>query len=128
MSNAFAIAAVTATLRNLLQDGFNADPDLPGVSVTTRPPDKARGANDTASQVNLFLYRAAQPLHTLGKSAPSTSSRPFTSEGSTGNSREVDNGRSDSTAGSDRRSPLVAAARSLLQCRHLRKDPNPLTG
>jgi len=59
MSNALAIAAVTATLRNLLQDGFNADPDLPGVTVTTRPPDKARGNNDTASQVNLFLYQTA---------------------------------------------------------------------
>lgn len=59
MSNALAIATVTATLRNLLQDGFDADPDLPGVAVTTRPPDKARGNNDTGSQVNLFLYQTA---------------------------------------------------------------------
>jgi hypothetical protein len=57
MSNALAIAAVTSTLRNLLQDGFDADPDLPGVTVTTKPLDKARGANDNGSQVNLFLYQ-----------------------------------------------------------------------
>jgi hypothetical protein len=57
MSNPLAIAAVTATLRNLLQAGIDLDPDLGGTSVTARPPDKARSPNDTASQVNLFLYQ-----------------------------------------------------------------------
>lgn len=59
MSNPLAIAAVTATLRNLLQTGIDLDPDLGGTSVTARPPDKARGPNDTISQVNLFLYQTA---------------------------------------------------------------------
>jgi hypothetical protein len=53
MSNALAIAATTATLRNLLIRGL---PDLPGQNVTTRPLDKARNA-DTRDQINLFLYQ-----------------------------------------------------------------------
>ena len=55
MSGSLAIAAVTTALRNLLEQGLNAD--VSGTTVTTRPPDKAR--NGTAgSQVNLFLYHA----------------------------------------------------------------------
>jgi hypothetical protein len=53
MSDSLAIAAVTATLRNLLFSGLNQD--VSGTTVTTRPPDKARAGN-TGSQVNLFLY------------------------------------------------------------------------
>lgn len=49
-----AIAAVTATLRNLLDRGLNAE--LPGTRVTTRPPDKARDGS-AGNQVNLFLYQ-----------------------------------------------------------------------
>ena len=56
MSDALAIAAVTATLRNLLDQGLKAD--VPGTEVTTRPLDKAR-ANTNGNQVNLFLYHAA---------------------------------------------------------------------
>ena len=55
MSNSIAIAAVTATLRNLLVNAFSADPDLAGTQVTTLPPDKARDTNN-ASQLNVFLY------------------------------------------------------------------------
>jgi hypothetical protein len=58
MSNTLAIAAVTATLRNLLVNAFNADPDLAGTVVATMPPDKASATNNT-SQVNLFLYHTA---------------------------------------------------------------------
>ncbi|MGN6561524.1 MAG: DUF4255 domain-containing protein [Thermomicrobiales bacterium] len=54
MSNSLAIAAVTATVRNLLFAGINTD--LPGAEVTTRPPDKARG-NGAGNQLNLFLYQ-----------------------------------------------------------------------
>jgi hypothetical protein len=55
MSNALAIAAVTATLQRLLIQGI---PDLPGENVTTRPPDKAFGGGTTAAdQINLFLYQ-----------------------------------------------------------------------
>jgi hypothetical protein len=53
MSDSLSIAAVTATLRNLLFSGLNQD--VAGTSVTTRPPDKAR-SGQTGSQVNLFLY------------------------------------------------------------------------
>ena len=50
MSNVLAIAATTATLRNLLTRG--------GVSsVTVRPPDKAR--EELITQINLFLYQTA---------------------------------------------------------------------
>jgi hypothetical protein len=53
MSNTLAIAAVTATLRQLLDQALNAD--VPGTTVTTRAPDKARDS-PSGNQVNLFLY------------------------------------------------------------------------
>jgi hypothetical protein len=55
MSNQLAIAAVTATLRQLLMRGV---PELPGNNVTTRPPDRARTGTDNSDQLNLFLYQA----------------------------------------------------------------------
>jgi hypothetical protein len=66
MSNSLAVAAVTETLRNLLDTLINADPNvdpnsdplLAGTEVTTRPPDKAR-VNIAGNQVNLFLYQTA---------------------------------------------------------------------
>jgi hypothetical protein len=60
MSNALAIAAVTATLRNLIIRGV---PDLPDDNVTTLPPDKAVNGTTTRDQINLFLY------HTLPNAA-----------------------------------------------------------
>lgn len=56
MSNALAIAAVTATLRNLLDQELGAD--VAGTQITTRPPDRARNGA-TGNQVNLFLYHAS---------------------------------------------------------------------
>lgn len=56
MSNALSIAAVTATLRNLLDQELNAD--VAGTTVTTRPPDRARNGA-AGNQVNLFLYHTA---------------------------------------------------------------------
>ncbi len=58
MSNALAIAAVTATLRNLLES-VNQGTGLNGsnVSITTKPPDKARDGTSTDNQINLFLYQ-----------------------------------------------------------------------
>jgi len=53
MSNALAIAAVTATLRNLLQVAIQ--PLSPGAQVTVRPLDRAR-ENMSVDSVNLFLY------------------------------------------------------------------------
>jgi hypothetical protein len=58
MSNSLAIAAVTATLRNLLTQGIQLEPNLVDTTVTTMLPDRARAATDTANQVNLFLYQA----------------------------------------------------------------------
>jgi Pvc16 N-terminal domain len=57
MTNALAIAAVTATLRNLLEAGVNGDAPLGFVRTTTQPPDKARGNGDNDNQLNLFLYQ-----------------------------------------------------------------------
>ena len=59
MSNALAIAAVTQSLYNLIQNEFATDPtnDLPagGVEVTLQAPDAANGETKP-NQVNLFLY------------------------------------------------------------------------
>ncbi len=62
MSNSLAIAAVTATLRNLLNDVQTGLPaELPDAAVTTKPLDKAgngNGSNDgSGNRVNLFLYQ-----------------------------------------------------------------------
>jgi hypothetical protein len=62
MSNSLAIAAVTATLRGLLAQasqplpGEPAPDPLSDVTVSTRPPDKARTA-ESNNQINLFLYQ-----------------------------------------------------------------------
>ncbi len=56
MSNALAIAAVTATIRFLLENAVQADPTLTGAIVTSKPPDKARGTN-TGRQLNIFMYQ-----------------------------------------------------------------------
>ena len=62
MSNSLAIAAVTATLRNLLNNNQTGLPtELADVDITTKPLDKAgngNGSNDgSGNQVNLFLYQ-----------------------------------------------------------------------
>jgi hypothetical protein len=53
MSNALAIAAVTATLSRLLDRGLPAD-----TKITTQPPNKAR-SGDGKDQINLFLYQVS---------------------------------------------------------------------
>lgn len=59
MSNSTAIAATTATLQNLLQHQIPLrDAGIPGLKVTTLPPDLARkGISDP--QLNIFLYQTA---------------------------------------------------------------------
>jgi hypothetical protein len=57
MSSALAIAAVTATLRNLLDQALSSD--VSSLAVTTRPPDKARENISVSNQINLFLYHTA---------------------------------------------------------------------
>jgi hypothetical protein len=57
MSNALAIAAVTTTLRNLLDTQVKQhDGSLSDLDVTTHPPDLAR-TGITTPQLNLFLYQ-----------------------------------------------------------------------
>lgn len=59
MSNALAIAAVTLTLRSLIDR--NLPDDLAGATVTAKPLDKALNSNGsstgTGNQINLFLYQ-----------------------------------------------------------------------
>jgi hypothetical protein len=58
MSNSLAIAAVTATFKDLL-GAVTQDPSLAGASVTIKAPDLARKAADKVRQLNLFLYQVA---------------------------------------------------------------------
>lgn len=59
MSNALAIAATTASLRNLLLSQMpTVDANLSDLEVTTQPPDLAR-KGITKAQLNLFLYQTA---------------------------------------------------------------------
>jgi uncharacterized protein DUF4255/IPT/TIG domain-containing protein len=57
MSNPFAIAAVTATFRQLLLRVLE-EPSLTGTGVSMFPPDAARG-NGSERQLNLFLYQVS---------------------------------------------------------------------
>ncbi len=58
MSNSFAIAAATATLRNLLLKPVQARVSgLNDLSVTSQPPDLARKGNDKPAQINIFPYQ-----------------------------------------------------------------------
>ena len=56
MSDAFSIAAVTSTLRNLLIRG--TDTNHPGTPVTTDPPDEAQ-KGPAGPQLNLFQYHTS---------------------------------------------------------------------
>jgi hypothetical protein len=58
VSNPHAIAAVTATLSQLLAKAAS-DSDLTGTHVTNAPPDIARKKDDLRRQLNLFLYQIA---------------------------------------------------------------------
>jgi hypothetical protein len=57
VSNADAIAAVTATLQSILFEGLK---NFGGIDVSIRPLDKARPDNDTNNRVNLFLYQVVR--------------------------------------------------------------------
>ena len=67
MSNALAIAAVTATLRNMLQAAIQ--PMSPGAQVTVRPLDRAR-ENMTVDSVNLFLYNTGPTRRGATRTCP----------------------------------------------------------
>jgi hypothetical protein len=80
MSNHAAIAAVTATLTNMLQKAVDVDDTVAGARVTARPPDRARHGAPAISQINLFLYRtaidAAWRNHPLPPARPGESAQP----------------------------------------------------
>ena len=57
MSNSLGIAAVTATLRNLLASGVAMDPELSDTTITLQTLDRARTGTDSANQLNVFLYQ-----------------------------------------------------------------------
>lgn len=76
MSNSLAIAAVTATLRDILNlvsqrlpFDPDPDPDLNDATCTTKPLDKARTA-EGANQLNLFLYQTAINPHLRNADIP----------------------------------------------------------
>jgi Pvc16 N-terminal domain len=56
MSNPLAIAAATATLRNLIAKGVSDFPN-PDQNITTKPLDKVRSGGATPNQINIFLYQ-----------------------------------------------------------------------
>jgi hypothetical protein len=59
MSNSLAIAATTATLRQLLDNAVpQLDASLSDLTVTTQPLDQAR-QNVSTAQLNLFLYQVS---------------------------------------------------------------------
>jgi len=63
MSNVLSIAAVTAVLKVLLENGLVSDPiaaSLGDVIVTALPPDRISVEADERAQINLFLYQVTQ--------------------------------------------------------------------
>lgn len=63
MSNGLAIAAISAVLKNLLEDGLvqhSALSSMGNVLLTTLPPDKISKGVDDQPQLNLFLYQVTQ--------------------------------------------------------------------
>ena len=63
MSNAFSIAAVTAVLKDLIENGLVKDAiatTVGDVVVTALPPDRITQATDERAQLNLFLYQVTQ--------------------------------------------------------------------
>ncbi|MEH2288192.1 DUF4255 domain-containing protein [Nostoc sp.] len=63
MSNALSIAAVTAVLKVLLENGLVSDPiaaSVGDVIVTALPPDRISVEADERAQINLFLYQVTQ--------------------------------------------------------------------
>jgi len=81
MSNPLAIAAVTATLRDVLSriaqrppGDPQHDPELADALVSTKPLDKAR-SSDQRNQLNLFLYQTL-PNAAFRNTSPPRGTRP----------------------------------------------------
>ena len=56
MSNALAIASVTAVLKNLLDNAMIDVVSKEPVKVSTSPPDCIKAGNGEETRLNLFLY------------------------------------------------------------------------
>jgi hypothetical protein len=78
MSSALAIAAVSALLRNVLDNGV-MDDSLVGsvgtVRVSTLAPDLIALGNDTPNQLNVFLYQVSPNLGWRNSALPSRDAR-----------------------------------------------------
>lgn len=77
MSTALAIAAVTATLKDLLNEGL-LNHDLSSIgsfSVTAQPPDRITTGNTEANQLNVFLYQMTPNLGWRNVGLPSRDGR-----------------------------------------------------
>jgi hypothetical protein len=68
VSNALGIAAVTAVLKDILNNRA-IDASVGNVTVTTKPPDKLKTDTNEETQLNLFLYQvtANQGWHNVGQ-------------------------------------------------------------
>lgn len=76
MSNALALAGVTAVLQDLLNDGLiNANVDALQFQVTAQPPDRLVRREETdeplANRLNLFLYRVTPNTGWVNERLPS---------------------------------------------------------
>ena len=73
MSNPLAIAAVTATIKDLLNDGL-LNQDLSSIgsfSVTSLPPDRISTGQSEPNQLNVFLYQVTPNLGWRNADLPS---------------------------------------------------------
>jgi hypothetical protein len=77
MSGALAIAAVTASIKDLLHDGF-LDHDLSQIgsfTITAQPPDRITTGTTEANQLNVFLYQVTPNPGWRNADLPSRDSR-----------------------------------------------------
>lgn len=78
MSSPLAIAAVTAVLKDLLDNALidHSVSNATGpVTVTAQAPDRVRGQQNDAAQLNLFLYRVAPNQGWINSQLPSLDAR-----------------------------------------------------
>ena len=75
MSNALAIACVSALLRDLLNNGL-VDASIGDVTVSVQPPDRISTENGEAPQVNLFLFRVSPNQGWRNSQSGATTAKP----------------------------------------------------
>ena len=78
MSNALAIAAVTAILKDLLNNGLidhDVSTHVGPIKVTALPPDRIKINGEESSQLNLFMYQVTPNMGWRNVALPSRNSR-----------------------------------------------------